>query len=64
MSSLSEELLLDITQPTKAILPEVPEDDGAAVPDEAGPAHEDAGMNSVLVTLPGDVSAAGHDTFA
>ena len=56
MSSLSEELLLDITQPTKAILSEVPEDDGAAQPDEAGPAHEDAGMNSVLIILPGDVA--------
>ena len=65
MSSLSEELLLDITPPTKAILPEVSEDDGgAAAPDEAGPTPADTGMDSVLVTLPGDVAATmGHDTF-
>ena len=65
MSSLVEELLLDVAHPTKAISPEVSADEGAAAPDEAGPAPADAGMNNVLVTLPGDIAdAMGHDTFA
>ena len=64
MYSLSEELLLDITPPTKVILPAVSEDGGAAAPDDAGPALADDGMNGMFVTRPGDVAdAMEYDTF-